>query len=142
MMREIIQNLVFVAGIAHFGLCIGSVLVPEALRWKQNLMVLPGLLRQMFWTYAVYILNINFGFGFISVVATEELLSHSILAKCLTLFIAIYWLGRILVQFFYFDRTDAPKGFVYTLGEIALVTLFVLFTFVYAVAFCFNYRWI
>ena len=96
----------------------------------------------MFWTYAGYILVINLCFGFISVFGAQELMSHSFLAKAITLFIALYWLARIAIQFFYFDKSDAPNGFMYTMGEIALVTLFAVFTITYLMAFFFNYSWI
>lgn len=100
------------------------------------------LLRQMFWTYAAYILVINFCFGIVSIFGTEELVNHSFLAKSINLFIAVYWLARIFIQFFYFDKTDAPQGLIYTLGEVALVGLFVFFTLVYSLAFLYNISWI
>lgn len=137
-----LHNLLIISGIAHFVLCLGSLAVPKALQWKDHLSRLKPLLRQMFWTYAGYILVINFGFGVISIFGAGELLNHSFLAKSLTFFIGFYWLGRIVIQFFYFDRSDAPKGFIYTLGEIALVTLFFGFTIVYFAAFLFNNSWI
>ncbi len=96
----------------------------------------------MFWTYAAYILVINFSFGIISIVGADDLLNHSFLARSITLFIGIYWLARVLIQFFYFDKTDAPKGLFYTLGEIGLVTLFVIFTCAYLTTFLFNSLWI
>jgi len=96
----------------------------------------------MFWTYAGYILATNLSFGLISTYANTELINGSLLAKGLTLFIGIYWLARIALQFLYFDKTDAPNGLVYTMGEIALVFSFALFTFTYLTAFLFNCEWI
>jgi hypothetical protein len=40
----------------------------------------------------------------------------------------------VLVQFFYFDRTEAPPGNFYKLAEMALVALFVFLTAVYGYA--------
>jgi hypothetical protein len=137
-----IKALIFWCGLGHFALCTGSVFIPKALHWNERLKNLQPLLRQMFWTYAAYILVINFSFGIVSVFGSDELLNGSFLAKSLTLFIAVYWLTRVGIQFFYFDKTDAPKGLVYTLGEIALVGLFMIFTIVYAIAFLFNNAWI
>jgi hypothetical protein len=65
---------------------------------------------------------------------TDELLSKSFLATSFHLMISGYWLIRIGVQFFYFDRTNAPKGVRYTLGETVLVLLFVLFTAIHLIA--------
>src|SRR5688572_8709567 len=125
MSEALIQQLIFYSGIGHFALSIGSLYIPKALQWQDHLKNLQPLLRQMFWTYAAYILVINFSFGIVSVFGSYELLNHSFLAKSITLFISIYWLTRIGIQLFYFDMSEAPKGLLYTLGEIALIGLFV-----------------
>lgn len=138
MTEPLLTNLIFWAGIGHFILCFASLAVPRALRWREHLKPLQPLLRQMFWTYAGYILVINGWFGIISVGGANELLAHTFLAKSITLLIALYWLARIGIQFLYFDRSQAPKGFLYTLGEIALISLFAGFTGIYFLAFLHN----
>ncbi|MCU0437885.1 MAG: hypothetical protein MUC49_08200 [Raineya sp.] len=142
MSKELLVYLVYWSGIGHIVLSFGSLAIPKFLKWKEELAPLQKLLRQMFWTYAGYILVINFCFGLVSLFGTDELLNGSFLAKCITFFIAIYWFARVLIQFLYFDKTNAPKGWFFTLGEIGLVGLFVLFTVVYALAFLYNYSWI
>jgi hypothetical protein len=137
-----LSTLIFFSGIGHILLSIGSLFIPTALKWKQHLASLPQLIRQMFWTYAGYILMINFCFGVVSLIATDELLNGSVLAKSITVFISAYWFARILIQFFYFDRSLAPKGSIYTIAEIGLILLFVLFTIVYFAAFLYNNAWI
>lgn len=139
---EILKILILLSGIAHIVLSVVSSVIPKALKWKEGLKDLQPLLRQMFWTYAAYILVINFCFGLVSILGTEELVNHSFLAKSINLFIAVYWLARVFIQFFYFDKTDAPKGLIFTLGEIALVGLFIGFTVVYTLAFLYNMSWI
>jgi hypothetical protein len=140
--RFMIEQLIFWCGMGHFALCAGSLLVPRVLQWRKHLKGLQPLLRQMFWTYAGYILATNFSFGLISTCASTELINCSVLAKGVTLFISIYWLTRIALQFLYFDKSDVPKGWVYTLGEIALVLVFAIFTLTYLTAFLFNCEWI
>jgi len=142
MSEALIQKLIFWSGIGHFALCLGSLFIPRAMEWQKHLKNLQLLLRQMFWTYAAYILMINFSFGVISVFGSFELLNHSFLAKSVTLIIGIYWLTRIGIQFFYFDKSAAPKGLPYTLGEIVLIGLFGFFTITYLIAFFFNNGWI
>lgn len=127
-----------ICGLFHILLSLASLSIPKLLRWHHQLHVLNPLLRQMFWTYAGYILFINAWFGIVSSLAADELLNKSILAKSITLFIAGYWLARIAIQFFYFDRSEAPRGGWYIAGETALVALFLLFTVVYGVAFFNN----
>jgi hypothetical protein len=139
---EILNKLIFICGLLHIALGVGSTIIPTVLNWNTELVKVKPLIRQMFWTYAAYILVINICFGLISIWGTRELLNHSFLATCITLFISIYWLTRIGIQFFYFDTTDAPKGLFFTLGEIALVALFVLFSATYFLAFLHNNTWI
>ena len=129
-------------GLFHFALCLGSLYIPKALDWKTHLSVLNPLLKQMFWTYSGYILVINLSFGVISVFGSNELVNHSFLAKAITLLIGVYWLVRIGIQFFYFDRSQAPKGFLYTAGEVALIGLFILFTITHLTACFINIGWI
>jgi hypothetical protein len=129
-------------GYGHIILCIGSAFIPKALRWRDHLKNLQPLLRQMFWTYAAYILVINFCFGIVSILGSEELLNRSFLAKSITLFIGLYWLARIAIQFLYFDKSDAPTGLMYTSGEIMLVSLFAIFAATYLAAFSLNCSWI
>lgn len=142
MKTEIMELGIFWCGIGHIALGIGSLYIPKALNWETHLAVLPPLLKQMFWTYAGYILVINLCFGVISVFGSHELLNQSFLAKAITLFIGIYWLTRVAIQFFYFDRTQAPKGLIFSLAELALVGLFTVFTFAYLAAFLINIAWI
>ncbi len=142
MQLHTLKPLIFCCGIAHIFLTMGSLVIPRVLNWKKDLAHLKPLLRQMFWTYAGYILVINFSFGLVSILGADDLLNQSFLAKSITLFIALYWLARVVIQFVYFDKTDAPKGLLFTLGEIALVSLFVLFTLVYFAAFLYNSAWI
>lgn len=142
MSQAFIERAIFWCGIGHVVLCLGSLYIPKALQWKKHLTHLQPLLKQMFWTYAGYILAINFSFGIISIFGSRELVDHSFLSKSLTLFIGLYWLTRIGIQFFYFDKSEAPKGLIYTLGEIALIGMFLLFTVTYLIAFFFNCAWI
>jgi hypothetical protein len=120
-----------IAGIFQIVLCFGSLLIPKMLNWKGELQHVSKIIAQIFWTYAGYILVINFSFGLISTFGADELLGKTFLSKSICIFIFIYWLTRILIQFFYFDTKSAPQGFIYKAGEIALVVLFVFLTIVY-----------
>jgi hypothetical protein len=142
MQHETLKLLLILCGYGHIALCIGSLLIPKLLNWKKELQDLQPLLRQMFWTYAAYILVINLCFGLVSIFGADELLNHSFLAKSVSLFIGLYWLARVFIQFLYFDKTHAPQGLIYTLGEVGLVGLFVVFTVVYLAVFGFNVGWL
>ncbi|MBO9702146.1 MAG: hypothetical protein J7604_18195 [Sporocytophaga sp.] len=127
-----------VAGLMQIILVAGSLLIPKLLNWKKELSIVAPLIRQMFWTYAGYILMTNLSFGVLSFFAPEALSDHSLLAAAVSLFIALYWAARILIQFFYFDRASAPKGWIYFWGEVGLVAMFVFFAFSYLWVFYSN----
>jgi hypothetical protein len=132
--------LVILAGIGQLLLAAGSTFIPRALRWREATAALPTLVRQLFWTYAAYILVINASFGLVSTFAPDWLLDGSPLAAAVTGFMAAYWGGRLAVQFLYFDRAGMPRGRLFTLAEIVLVTLFACLTLVYGAACVTNLR--
>jgi len=134
-----IQKLVWFAGLAQVGLVLGSLAIPTILKWKVELSKVQPLIRQMFWVYAAYIVGINLCFGFISIFDYKELTNSSGLAMLITAFIAVYWISRVLIQFFYFDRATFPAGKWNKLGEAALVAVFIFLSIVYCYAFYINY---
>ena len=136
-MMETLRTLIWVAGIGQLILVVGSLAIPRVLNWSEQLADLRPLIRQIFWTYAGYIWYTNLSFGIISTVAPESLIDGSFLAGAVTFYITLYWFVRIVVQFVYFDRSDAPQGKWVWFAEAALISLFVGLTGVYGVA-CFQ----
>lgn len=132
-----LPTLVLIAGVGQLVLIVASLAIPRVLRWHEDTAKLRPLTRQVFWTYAIYIWATNLSFGLLSL-RPEWLLDRSPLAACVTGFITAYWIGRVLIQFFYFDRSDAPSGFHVRLAEAALVALFVFLSFVYGSALLLN----
>jgi len=135
-----IQQLLFLAGLAQIALVIGGLAIPTILNWKQELAKTRPLIKQMFWTYAAYVVVINLCFGLVSALDYKELTNGTTLSALATGFIAVYWISRVLIQFFYFDRSDFPKGKWNAFGEMVLVTLFVFLSVVYSLAFYSNYK--
>ena len=134
-----LKLLLVLAGIGQILLVGASLAIPRALNWRSETAKLRPLIRQIFWTYAAYILSFNLCFGLLSLLAPEALLDGSLLATLVSGFIALYWAARVVIQVAYFDRTDAPKGPAYSIAEAALVLLFVSLTAVYSAAAVHNY---
>ena len=133
-----LRTLVFLAGVGQILLALASLAIPRALRWEEETAKLRPLLRQMFWTYGAYILCTNLAFGLVSAFAPAWLLDGSPLAAAVTGFMALYWGARVVIQFTYFDRSDAPPGAHVRLAEAGLVALFVYLALVYGAAFAAN----
>ncbi len=135
-----LQLLIRLAGLAQVVLAIGSLAVPKVLKWRQELAKTAPLIKQMFWVYAGYIFVINLCFGLVSICCTGDLINGSRLAMLLTGFIAVYWVSRVLIQFFYFDRNNFPTGGWHKTGELLLVLVFVFTSLVYSLAVYYNFQ--
>src|SRR5688572_28425816 len=129
-----ITLLLILAGLGQLALAVGSLALPRILRWGDDTLKLRPLTRQVFWTYAAYVWVTNVCFGVLSTFAPGWLLDGSPLARVLAGYITVYWGARVVVQFFYFDRSAAPPGTFYKLAELALVALFIFLTAVYGAA--------
>jgi hypothetical protein len=129
------------AGLAQIILALASVAIPILLKWKQELHKTSPLIRNIFYTYSVYIFAINIWFGIISMAFSAELTDQSSLATSITLFTALYWLGRVAVQFIFGAAEGRPRGGWFTLGEMVLWILFIALALVYTLAALHNLKW-
>lgn len=119
------------AGAGQLGIAAGSLAIPAVLHWREDTARLRPLTRQVFWTYAGYIWSINVCMGAVSALKPQWLLELSGLARAVTAFIALYWSARVVIQFTYFDTSDAPSGVAVRVGEYALDCVFVCLAAVY-----------
>ncbi|QDU92655.1 hypothetical protein [Lignipirellula cremea] len=127
-------------GIAQIVLAVVSVAILRVLRWGEETRKLNPLTRQVFWTYAGYICVSNLCFGLLTAILPGALLEGTSLAAAVTGFIALWWAARIVIQFTYFDRSQAPEGRIYVAAEVALVVLFLVLTLTYGLAALANLR--
>ncbi len=135
-----LETLIFFAGIGQLTLVLASLAIPKILKWNEDTKKLRPLTRQVFWTYAGYIWATNLSFALLSILAPQSLTDGSLLAGVVCLYITLYWLARIIIQFVYFDRSDAPQGKFFLVAEGLLVGLFVSLTAVYGFAIWTNWN--
>jgi hypothetical protein len=133
-----LENLVFIAGLGQLSLIGVVYIVPKVLNWKEQLKNVRSLTRQIFWTYAGYIFTTNTVMGLVSVFGAALLLDHSPLATLVCAYIFTYWTARLILQFTYYDRKDAPDLPFVKLGEGYIVALFVFLSAVYGSALYVN----
>jgi hypothetical protein len=129
-----LRLLMTLAGVGQLALALASLAVPRVLGWKEETARLEPLTRQVFWTYAGYVLCAHVAFGLLSALAPESLLDSSTLAACVTAFIATWWGVRLVLQLAAFDRSARPSGALFVLLERLLVGAFGFFTGVYGYA--------
>jgi hypothetical protein len=127
-----LPTLLLLGGVCHFGILFASALVPRVLAWRDELRKLHPLSRHLVWTHGVFIVLVIVAFGVISVVSASELAGGSRLARCVSGFIAAFWLARLGIQLFLFDaRPFLTTGWL-KLGYHGLTVVFTYLGLVYA----------
>lgn len=106
--------------------------------WYNDIRKLKPLNQEIAKTYGRYIQGLNFSFGFISLVFTDELKNQTGLAMGLTGLIAAYWTGKLITQFAYYPMYQIPDKLVFKIGEIGMNVLFILFAVVFIWLFIYN----
>ena len=127
-------QLIFIAGLLHFGVLIASALVPQVLDWKKDLAGIAPLTRKLVWVYGGYVVaNILF-FGLLAALMPAALASGTPLARAICGFIAVFWTVRLSLQYRVLYAKELVRGFVLTAGYHGLTVVFAYFTFVFGKA--------
>lgn len=123
--EKIFNLILWLAGVGHFCVLIASFQVPARLHWKEDLKQLTPFNRKLMWVYGGFTVFTIIAFGTLTLVLHSEMLHGDRAALALALFIGVYWTLRIVVEFFYYDLADWPRGRDMVAGRILLTLLFV-----------------
>jgi hypothetical protein len=123
-----------IGGLLHFVILIASALTPRVLDWRANLASLHPFLRRLFWVYGSFIVIVIISFGTLTLLRADELASTVPLARSICAIIAIFWLARLLVQFFVFDARPFLTTMFWRAGYHGLTFLFIALIFIYGSA--------
>ena len=126
-----LELLLRIAGVLHFTILIGSAMAPRVLDWRTNLVTLHPFLRRLFWVYGVFIVMVIIGFGTLTLLNAGAMAAGEPVARSLCAFIAIFWLARLMVQWFVFDCSPFLTNLFYTVGYHGLTLLFICLVVIY-----------
>lgn len=99
--------------------------------WYTDVKQLKPLNQEIAKTYGRYIQGLNFSFGCIAILLTDDLQNGSKLAIALTGLIAAYWVGKVATQIAYYPMYTIPQKLIFKIGSYCMNTLFVLFATVF-----------
>ena len=119
-----IDLLLWALGIAHFLVLIASFQVPFRLRWREELPALSSFNRKLVWTLGGFTTMSIAGFGTFTLALHQELLRGDRAALAVGCYIVLFWCTRILVDLFYYEHSDWPKGPQFFVGHALLNSLF------------------
>jgi hypothetical protein len=133
------ELLIMGAGIGQLVLVVAGCCIPFVLDWRKSLAPLDPLNRQLYRTYGAYILGANMFFALICLLDPSALVSGTFLAKAFSIYLTIYWLVRLALNFVYFDRSFAPQTWWAVWGERVLLVVFTYLIGVYGYAAYTNF---
>jgi len=125
MLRSIFEIAILLAGVGHFCILGASYQVPKRLGWKEDLKKLSPFNHKLMWTYGGFTVFTIVAFGSLTLFLRKELLEGDRSALALATFIGLFWSLRILVDFFYFEHADWPRGRMFVIGHFFLTGLFI-----------------
>lgn len=126
-----LETLIMISGIVHLGTLLGSAQVPKELNFREELPKLNPLLRHWVMVAGGYIVFNIIAFGVISLVFRHELASGATLARVFCGYVSLFWLIRLVIQFFFFDAKPYLRNTFLKIGYHGLTAVFVWQTLVY-----------
>ena len=121
-------------GLMHLGLVCAGLLMPRVVGLRANLAALPDFIRQLFWMYYSFIGLCLVGFGLITFTQADSLASGTALGRAVCVFLAVFWILRLVAATFVFDLTPYLTNRWRRLGYYATNVAFTLLPLVYAMA--------
>lgn len=106
--------------------------------WYNDVKQLKPLNQEIAKTYGRYIQGLNFSFGLIAILLTEDLKNQTALAVAITGLIAAYWVGKVATQIAYYPMYEIPKKLHFKIGSYCMNALFILFAVVYTLLLIHN----
>jgi hypothetical protein len=125
-------HLIWIAGAIHAGIVLANAALPRRLRVGESLRSAPLFVRQIFYVHWIYIVLIVGLFSALCFAFARDLAGASPLGRFLSAFMCGFWLLRILLQCFYYDRklrsANRVLDSLYVLSLVALTGIFGLAT--------------
>ena len=124
-MRNYLEIALLIAGWALVVLCIASLWIPKVLDWKEKIKPLSPLMKELWWTYALYVWCSHIFFSVLALGFSDFLLSQTGAAVAISFFIFGWWGVRLYLQFFGFNLDEVKNTFMHRLAKHLLTLLFV-----------------
>jgi hypothetical protein len=92
------------AGAIYVGIMVANVPLPRRLRLQERLAGVPGFVRQIFYVHWIYIVLLLGMFAALCFGFASDLSGATALGRFLSAVMAAFWLLRMGLQVFYYDR--------------------------------------
>lgn len=130
-LRWYIATALWCAAAGNFGTMLAGLQVPGKLNWREELQRICSFNRKILINYYYYIGAMIASWGLLTVVLHADMMRGERAAICLAGLIAMFWTGRVFVDFLYFKPVDWPTGSDIIVGRALLSTLFIALALAY-----------
>lgn len=124
-MREILEIGLRLAGFGLVTLVLASFWIPGILEFRKKLADLSPLMRELFWTYAGYVLFSHIFMAVMTIFFRDWLLGGTGAAVVVSGYLCIWWGARVGLQFFGFDLSEVRDTPFNRVAKNLLTVLFV-----------------
>ncbi len=100
----LMKEMIWGTGAVHVGIMAANVPLPRRLKVRERLAGVPRFMRQIFYVHWVYIVIVLGLFAALCFGFAGDLAGASALGRFLSGFMAAFWLLRVVLQIFYYDR--------------------------------------
>lgn len=137
-MKELLEIGLKIGGVSLIVLCVASLWIPRALRWREKLAGLTPLMRELWWTYSIYVWSSHLFFAVLALGFGDWLMGGSGAALAMLVFMTLWWGVRLWLQFFGFDLTEVEPTPFNRLAKHLLTLLFIGLVVLYVLLICWN----
>ncbi len=128
---EVLLKCLWISAAIQMVIFLANFYLPFKLQYGKNISPLNPFFRQIFVTHAVYIAGVVLSFSIVTLIFGYELASGHGLGRFISSALAIFWLSRIPIQLFYFDK-EVRRA--HRAGDIAMTLAMIFLAAAYGAA--------
>lgn len=141
-MKELLQTGLVIGGWSLVALSLASLWIPKVLGWREKLAGLTPLMRELWWTYSIYVWSSHVFFAVLALGFGDWLMGGSGSAMAMCSFMLLWWSVRLWLQFFGFDLSEIEGNMANRLAKHLLTLLFIGLVVLYASLLGWNAGWL
>jgi uncharacterized membrane-anchored protein YitT (DUF2179 family) len=141
-MKELLEIGLKLAGFSLVALGIASFWIPKALGWREKLAGLTPLMRELWWTYSIYVWSSHVFFAVLALGHGDWLMSRTGAATAMSVFMLLWWSVRLWLQFLGFDLREIADSRANRIAKHLLTLLFTSLVVLYGGLVAWNAGWL
>ena len=141
-MKELLQIGLLIGGWSLVALSVASFWIPKALGWREKLAGLTPLMRELWWTYSIYVWSSHVFFAVLTLGFGDWLMGGSGAAMAMSTFMLLWWAVRLWLQFFGFDLREIEGSAANRVAKHLLTLLFMGLVVLHAGLLGWNAGWL